>query len=103
MSRIQEKITVVVGPACDISTAMIPTSKYESKTNSGTRHQFWDQGACNWNFSTQSLIWKCTHNSCRSQLHADIIFLSIRPLITHAEMPFGEALKSNMEKIITLI
>ena len=42
---------------------------------------------------------KCTHNSCRSQLHADILFLSIRPLITHAEIPFGQALKSNMKKI----
>jgi hypothetical protein len=30
---------------------------------------------------------KCTHNSIRSQLHADILFLSMRPLITHAEMP----------------
>ena len=46
---------------------------------------------------------KCTHNSIWSQLHADILFSSIRPLITHAEMPFGYALKSDMEKLITLI
>ncbi len=31
MSRIQEKITVVVAPARDISTAMIPTSKWFSE------------------------------------------------------------------------
>ena len=41
---------------------------------------------------------KCTHISCRPQLHAAILFLSIRPLITHAEMPFGQASKSNTEK-----
>jgi hypothetical protein len=46
---------------------------------------------------------KCTHSSCRSQLHADTLFLPIRPLITDAEMPFGQALKSNTEKLITLI
>jgi hypothetical protein len=31
MSRLQEKITEVVGPARDISTAMIPTSKQFSE------------------------------------------------------------------------
>jgi hypothetical protein len=36
MSRIQEKITVVVGPAHDISTAMIPTSPSE-KTELNTQ------------------------------------------------------------------
>jgi hypothetical protein len=30
---------------------------YESKTNSGTRHQFWDQRVCNQNFLTPCLIW----------------------------------------------
>ncbi len=45
----------------------------------------------------------CTHSSCRSQLHVDILFLSIRPLITHAEMPLDQALKSNTEQLITLI
>ena len=34
ISRIQEKYTVVVGPVCDISTAMIPMLKYFSE-------QFW--------------------------------------------------------------
>ena len=32
-----------------------------------------------------------------------LFFLSIRPLITHAAMTFGQVLKSNMEKLITLI
>ena len=31
MSRIREKSPVVVGPACDISTAMIPASKWFSE------------------------------------------------------------------------
>jgi hypothetical protein len=38
MSRIQEKNTVVVRPARDISTAMIPTSPSE-KTELGTQPQ----------------------------------------------------------------
>jgi methionine synthase I (cobalamin-dependent) len=41
---------------------------------------------------------KCTHNSIRSQLHADTYL--VHPTIDHScEMPFGQALKSNMEKI----
>jgi hypothetical protein len=39
MSRTQEKNTVVVGPARDISTAMIPTSPSEKKQSSTHNHK----------------------------------------------------------------
>ena len=80
-----------------------PEALYESKTNSGTRHQFWAQGACDRNFLTPRLIWmlKYAHIIVLGLSSMLIYFLSIQQLITHAEMPFNQAIKCNMEKIIT--
>ena len=79
---------------CVVSIGMSQKPILEPDTNSGTRGlqpELLDP-------KSELDAQKCTHNSIRSQLHADILFLSIRPLIIHAEMPFGQALKSNMEK-----
>ncbi len=57
--------SVVPGPTCvqlgdtcnSVEDCCEDPLGYESKTNSGTRHQFWDQRACNRNFLTPRLIW----------------------------------------------